>query len=322
MSVSVELLSIKNPNTSISLSNGVAKKALCTSPFLRFDSRGFQVSLSIANGLGVGSHFGLPRTSVNRSVVACAASHEESASEIEIEKESEDLKASVEESNEAWKQTLELFKEQALKMQSVSREAYEIYSKKAMIILQENSEQLKIEAEKARQELTAAAKELSEGGREYLTVATDNSPEVREILETFTSTTDDLKDISKIRDFHVGIPYGLLLSLGGFLSFMVTGSISAIRFGVILGGTLLALSVSSLRSQNRGEISPLALKGQAAIATAILLRELCMLSQRFAFPTFVTILISGAVVAFYIYKITVDGQWRKGSGAESGAENQ
>lgn len=56
---------------------------------------------------------------------------------------------------------------------------------------------------------------------------------------------------------------GLLLSLGGFLSFMVTGSISAIRFGVILGGTLLALSVSSLRSQNRGEISPLALKGQA-----------------------------------------------------------
>lgn len=56
---------------------------------------------------------------------------------------------------------------------------------------------------------------------------------------------------------------GLLLSLGGFLSFMLTGSTSAIRFGLILGGALLALSISSLRSQNKGETFPLALKGQA-----------------------------------------------------------
>lgn len=56
---------------------------------------------------------------------------------------------------------------------------------------------------------------------------------------------------------------GLFLSLGGFLSFMVTGSIAAIRFGVILGGVLLALSISSLRSYKRGQPpSPLALKGQ------------------------------------------------------------
>ena len=56
---------------------------------------------------------------------------------------------------------------------------------------------------------------------------------------------------------------GVLLSFGGFLSFMLTGSVSAIRFGVVLGGTLLALSVSSLRSWKRGESSSLALKGQA-----------------------------------------------------------
>lgn len=55
----------------------------------------------------------------------------------------------------------------------------------------------------------------------------------------------------------------MLLSLGGFLSFMLTGSISAIRFGVILGGALLALSVSSLRSYKRGEPYAVALKGQA-----------------------------------------------------------
>lgn len=55
---------------------------------------------------------------------------------------------------------------------------------------------------------------------------------------------------------------GLVLSLGGFLSFMVTGSVAAIRFGVILGGVLLALSISSLKSYKRGKPSPLALKGQ------------------------------------------------------------
>ena len=55
---------------------------------------------------------------------------------------------------------------------------------------------------------------------------------------------------------------GLVLSLGGFISFMVTGSITAIRFGLILGGVLLALSILSLRSFKKGETSQLALKGQ------------------------------------------------------------
>ncbi|MCH89907.1 hypothetical protein A2U01_0010811, partial [Trifolium medium] len=56
--------------------------------------------------------------------------------------------------------------------------------------------------------------------------------------------------------------HGLVLSLGGFLSFMITGSIAAIRFGVILGGVLLALSISSLKSYKKGQPSSLALKGQ------------------------------------------------------------
>ena len=55
---------------------------------------------------------------------------------------------------------------------------------------------------------------------------------------------------------------GVILSVGGFLSFMLTGSIPAIRFGVILGGALLALSISSLRAYKKGESLPLALKGQ------------------------------------------------------------
>ena len=43
---------------------------------------------------------------------------------------------------------------------------------------------------------------------------------------------------------------------------MITGSLSAVRFGMIPGGALLALSVLSLQSYKRGQLLPLALKGQ------------------------------------------------------------
>ena len=125
---------------------------------------------------------------------------------------------SEEESNEAWKQALEAFKEQALKMQSVSQEAYEIYSKKALVTLKQTSEQLQIQAEKAKNDLTEIAKEISEEGKVYLSTAADNSPpEVKEIVETFSSSADDFNDVSKVLDFHVGIPYGIVFTLEFFI---------------------------------------------------------------------------------------------------------
>lgn len=122
------------------------------------------------------------------------------------------MEVEVEESEEAWKQALATFKEQALRMQSVSQEAYDVYSKKAMVILKETSEQLKIQADKAREDLTVVAKEISDEGKEYLVTAAKNSPQpVKEIVETYSSSTDDvdLKEITSIRDFHLGIPYGM-----------------------------------------------------------------------------------------------------------------
>lgn len=136
--------------------------------------------------------------------------HVKKHSEIEVEKVNDDIKVGAEESQEEWKQTLAYFKEQALKMQSFSQEAYEIYSKKAMIILNETSKQLKIQADKARNDLSVLAKEISEEGKEYLSTAAENSPEsVKEVVETLASSTDDLNDISKVRDFYFGIPYGM-----------------------------------------------------------------------------------------------------------------
>ncbi|KAL0338067.1 UNVERIFIED_CONTAM: protein FATTY ACID EXPORT 3, chloroplastic [Sesamum angustifolium] len=90
------------------------------------------------------------------------------AADIDLEKEKEDLKVGAQESQEAWQQTLAAFKEQALKTQAISKEAYELYSEKAIAVLKETSEKLKIQAEKARQDLSVIAKEIVEESKEYL----------------------------------------------------------------------------------------------------------------------------------------------------------
>lgn len=273
----------------------------CLSPSLRLKPpSGCRVSLAAPRGLALSFRPLDRRLSFSQSVVAFAASHEESKhSEIEVEREKNE-----ESSNEAWQRALEAFKEQALKMQNVSQEAYEIYSKKALVTLKETSEQLKIQAEKARNDLIEIVKETSEEGKVYLSTAAENSPpQVKEIVGTYYSSADDFNDISKVLDFHVGIPYGTILSVGGFLSFMLTGSVSAIRFGVILGGALLASSVSSLKLYKGGQSSPLAIKGQAVISSVLFFRALSSLIQTSTLGTFLTTLVSGAVAAFYVYKL-------------------
>lgn len=165
-------------------------------------------------------------------------------SDIEVEKEDNNLKQSAEESQEAWKETLASFKEQALKMQSVSQEAYDVYSEKAMIILKETSEKLKVQAEKARQELSVIAKEISEESKEYLSNAAENTPEpVKDIVETFASSTDELKDASKVRDFYLGIPYGTSPSVfdiccANVINFPITFSLILFTSISILGLTI------------------------------------------------------------------------------------
>ncbi|KOM37367.1 hypothetical protein LR48_Vigan03g074900 [Vigna angularis] len=246
--------------------------------------------------------------------VAFTASHQDSEhGEIEVEKE-RDAHAGSEESQEAWKQTLDTFREQAEKFRGVSQDAYELYSKKAGVILKDTTVQLKVLADKTKHELSTAAKEITDEGKEYLSAAAESSPEVKDIVDTFTTPSDDIHKLSGLRDFYVGLPYGLLLSLGGFLSFMITGNLAAIRFGVILGGALLALSILSLKSYKRGRSSALALKGQAAIASILFLREINSIGKG---SSYFTALISGAVVAFYIYRIVLERSQQNGTNLET-----
>ncbi|GAB2257597.1 hypothetical protein Droror1_Dr00013757 [Drosera rotundifolia] len=254
----------------------------------------------------------LSRAAHHRSLFAFAASSDHSSTEPELEEDKNNLHESDKASQEAWEQVLVSFKEQALKLHGVSQEAYEMYSKKAMTALKETAEKLKIHADQARYDLAVITRELGQEGKEYLAIAAEHSPEpVKDVVEIFASPFDDINDISQLRDFYVGIPYGVILALDGFLNFMVTGSTSAIRFGVILGGSLLALSVFSLRSWKRGEPSQVALKGQAAIAGILFLRNARLFCQGRTITRLVVTLISGGVAAFFAYRLT-DGRQLQG----------
>lgn len=87
--------------------------------------------------------------------------------------------------------------------------AYEEYPKKATVVLKETPEKLKIQADKASEDFSVIAKKLGEEGKVYLSADAENSPEpVKDIVETFASSMDDVKDVSEVLDFYVGIPYG------------------------------------------------------------------------------------------------------------------
>ncbi|KAL2899791.1 Protein FATTY ACID EXPORT 3 chloroplastic [Bienertia sinuspersici] len=319
-----ECLSIANPNpnsvvlplnnninNNLSSSSMVSFSLCLPSSLFSLQSKSIHLHRRTVSVAGMVSGLSLPSRNwqkKNFSVVSFAASHEESSSEGEIDMEKKDHDKAGKESQEAWEQALASFKEQALKVQSVSQEAYDVYMKKAVVTLKDTAEQLKIQAEQARQDLSVMTKELSEDGRQYLATAAENSPEpVKDVVETFASARD-LDDVSKVRDFYIGIPYGAVLSAGGFLNFMLTGSLSAIRFGVILGGILLALSVSSLRSWRKGEFNDTTLKGQAAITTILFLRDTRLVFEGLTFAGVFRMIFSGAVAAFFLYRITYDKQ--------------
>jgi len=242
----------------------------------------------------------------NRVVVAASSQEGSASSDVEVEKVINELEKQADESEEEWKQTLDAVKEKASRMQGISKEAYDVYAEKAKIVLKDTTEQLKLQSEKMRVVLASTAEEIGVKGKENLSIWIENAPEtVKDVAETaFGVHPEDLKNLSKIHDFCLGIPYGALLFFGGFLSFLITGSIPAVRFGVILGGIHLAVSIASLKAWKKGDSSVPFVKGQAAIALIILARELRVLYQRPSLiPGFFMAVVSATVLLFYSYII-------------------
>lgn len=62
-------------------------------------------------------------------------------------------------------------------------------------------------------------------------------------------------DVSALLLFPPLLFPGGLLASGGFLWFLLTGSVDAIRFGVLFGGIILAAAVGSLKAWQRGKSS-------------------------------------------------------------------
>ncbi|CAA7389240.1 unnamed protein product [Spirodela intermedia] len=233
-------------------------------------------------------------------------------SDVEVESVENELEISSNESLAVWKKMLEYTKVEALKMQNFSQEAFAVYSKTAIVSLEEASKKLKIQAEQATSDLMKLAKDIGEEGSEYLSVASRNSPEpVKDIVETLTSSISDLRNPSEVR---------VCLAVGGFLHFMLTGSISAVRFGVILGSSLLALSVASLKAWRSGSSHAVFLKGQAAITAILFIKEWNLLSQRLSFPSVFLTTLSGTMLLFYIYRVIIDRR-SNGPGLETSLES-
>ncbi|XP_066312799.1 protein FATTY ACID EXPORT 3, chloroplastic-like [Miscanthus floridulus] len=280
---------------------------LASAPSLRLarssfsSSRRLEVSLRAVSPGHCFAGRGAPR---GRRVVAALAGEQTEGSEVSDDKDKSNEEIKPEEAQEAWKVMLEQFKAEALRMQALSMQAYDVYSKRTREVLLEASAKLKIQADKAQKDLSVIAAEVSQEGQEYLTMAARNSPDsIKDITTTFRAL-GKLNWPSEYEDYHVGIPFGTFLTVGGFLNFMLTGSTSALRFGIVLGLALLALGISSLRSQREGGRWPrLLVKGQAAIASVIFFREFSVLLQNGWFPKIFMVLLSGVVAGLYFYRI-------------------
>lgn len=217
----------------------------------------------------------------------------------------EELKQQAEDSKESFYRTVDNLKDEAVKAAEVLKNSGGESAEKLVGVLRDTTEQLKEQAEKARAALAATAQETAERSKENLSYIAESAPDpIKDIAETALKahSSDKLRKGSKIHDFCLGIPYGGFLVIGGLLWFIISGSTAAIRFGVILGGILLGLSVSSLNAWKEGKSSMPYIKGQAAITSIIMLREVRRFFEVKAFfPTAVAAVMSAGMLGFYSY---------------------
>jgi hypothetical protein len=104
---------------------------------------------------------------------------------------------------------LKQFKGEAIRMQALTTQAYDVYSKRAREVLLEASEKLKIQADKAQKDLSIVAAEVSEEGQEYLKLAAQNSPDSIKDISGTINDLSKLNGLSEYKDYHVAIPFGM-----------------------------------------------------------------------------------------------------------------
>lgn len=191
------------------------------------------------------------------------------------------------------------FEERTVKFSKTGEDFEVCFNKKIRVISKQTSKKMKIQ--------------------DYIDVIVVEP--VKDMFDASASTTDDMKDVWKTQDFHLGIPYCGMLSFGGVFSFMITGSICATRLNIILGGMFLALSIIGLRSLKEGNSSAIAVTGQAAIVAVLFVRQACVMFMKPRFTSCIVTLLSGVVLALYIKRIAFLMEQAKGEPSMGTATN-
>ncbi|MCO5548897.1 hypothetical protein L7F22_002359 [Adiantum nelumboides] len=185
-------------------------------------------------------------------------------------------------------------KGEVLKAETAKKDDSSEPPNKFMGVLRDTTEELKEHAEKARAAFAVTAQETA-----AVLAAT---------AQETAKKTDTPKKFAKIHDFCLGIPYGGILVIGGFLWFIVSGSTAPIRFGVLLGGILLGLSVTSLSAWKEGKPTTTYIIGQAVISSILALRQIRRFFEAKAFfPSVIFTLISVGMLGFFCYVFLAGG---------------
>eukprot|EP00246_Nothoceros_aenigmaticus_P005228 TRINITY_DN17132_c0_g1_i1.p1 TRINITY_DN17132_c0_g1~~TRINITY_DN17132_c0_g1_i1.p1 ORF type:complete len:373 (-),score=55.19 TRINITY_DN17132_c0_g1_i1:474-1592(-) len=259
----------------------------------------------------------------------------------DVEEVTDDLDKQTRTSKEAWTQAVDRL---AVEVQKLKGVFYEDSADKALAVLRDTTEQMRdhvdnaraalaieetagravatfrettdlliVQAEKAKAALAASAQEAADNSKANLALIAETAPDpIRNIAETVLEAhfVDSGKQESgaKIHDFCLGIPYGGILTVGGVFWFVASGSLSALRFGLFLGGLVLLLSISSLKAWRQGRSSLPYIQAQALVTLIILVREIRRYTAtRALFPTASVMIASSAMLGFYAYVYLAGG---------------
>lgn len=156
--------------------------------------------------------------------------------------------------------------------------------------LKNSTDELQRQVENATESLAEASRGHTEK-EEYMPRATESN-----------FNQEPARKGAKIHDFCFGIPYGGFVVGGALVGFFITRDMVATLFGSLLGGVVLALSMTSLKVWRQGKPSTPYILGQAALSLILLARHLQVFSlTKNIFPTGIIALISAAMLSFYSY---------------------
>ncbi|XP_059295780.1 protein FATTY ACID EXPORT 1, chloroplastic-like isoform X2 [Lycium ferocissimum] len=113
---------------------------------------------------------------------------------------------------------------------------------------------------------------------------------------------------AKIHDFCLGIPFGGLVFTGGLIGFIFSRNPATLSSGVLFGGAILSLSAISMKVWRQGKTSFPFILGQAALAAALLWKNMQTFSMTGKlFPTGFFAAVSAAMFCFYCYVMLSGG---------------